>query len=159
MLVVSIVGVVTVMGNRLFVQITRFFRLNQARIEIQRDARTVFNLISRNVRQAYASSVVIDNCSSTTTPSCTSTQPPYSRLTFTKVTGESITYYQDGKYLYQVSTGTKKLTENLRYIAFSHPESAYGDIVSISLTLEKATYQAGTKALQLSVEKVRIMND
>ena len=31
-------------------------------------------------------------------------------------------------------------------------------ILSISITFEKATYEGGTKALQMAVEKVRIMN-
>lgn len=149
MLVLSIVSIITVLGNILFVNIVRFFRLNQARIEVQRDARTVFNLMGRNLRQAYSTSLVVDQASG---------QPPYSRITFQKVTGENIVYYQDGKTLYQVEGGTRALTGNLRYIAFSHPRTDDESIVSISITLEKATYQGGSKALQLSVEKIRIMN-
>jgi len=149
MLTFAIVSIVTVLGNVLFIQITRFFRLNQARIEIQRDARTCFNVMSRNLRQAYAVSIVVDQATG---------QPPYSRMKFQKVNGRWITYYQQGHDLFEVDIGTRSISKNLRYVAFTHPRTDDETIISISLTLEKDTYQGGAKALQLSIEKVRVMN-
>jgi len=149
MLTISIASIVVVLGNTLFIQITRFFRLNTARIEIQRDARAIFNLMGRSIRQASGTSVTINSDAG---------QPPYSRIQFQKISGETVIYYQDGKRLFMVAGGTRTLTRNLRYIAFSHPQTDDDSIISVSLTLEAKTYEGGTKALQLSVEKFRIMN-
>jgi prepilin-type N-terminal cleavage/methylation domain-containing protein len=148
-LVIAIASIVATLGNILFINIIRFFRLNQARIEVQRDARAAFNLIGRNLRQSVSTSVVIDNVSG---------QPPYSRITFNLVTGRTMMYYQNGTQLYQVSQSTEVISNNLEYIAFSHPRTDDDSIVSISLTMSKPTYQGGHKALQLSIEKIRIMN-
>lgn len=150
MLVVAILGIIASMGSVLLIQTSRFYRQNQARLDIQRDARTVFNLLAKNLRQAQASTITIDNAPS---------QPPYSRITFTKMSGDIITYYQENNKLYQVTTGTRALCETLRYVGFSMPRSDDDNLLSLSLTLEKATYEGGTKALQLSVEKIRIHND
>ena len=52
----------------------------------------------------------------------------------------------------------KKVADDLRYIAFTYPKSDDGYIISISVTFERATYEGATKALQMAVEKVRVMN-
>ncbi|MBI4054712.1 MAG: prepilin-type N-terminal cleavage/methylation domain-containing protein [Elusimicrobia bacterium] len=150
MLVVAILGVLAMIGPRIYIGVTRFFRLTQARVEIQREARGALDLINRNLRQARASMVVIDQISG---------QPPYSRIEFTQAGGKTMKFYQQEKSLYLVDVGTRALTENLRYIAFTYPRTDDDQIVSVSVTLEKETYEGGAKALQLSVEKVRIMND
>ncbi|MBI4424845.1 MAG: prepilin-type N-terminal cleavage/methylation domain-containing protein [Elusimicrobia bacterium] len=150
MLVVAITSILASGGAVVLTQVFRFFRQTQARIEIQRDARAVFDQISRTLRSARASTIVIDQLTN---------QPPYSRITFTRIDGTALSYFQNGDTLYQVSGGTKSLCGNLRYIAFSTPRTDDDNIVSISLTLEKATYNSQTKALQLSVEKVKVNND
>lgn len=150
LMVVAIVGTISSIAPQLFIQITRYFRQNQARGEIQRDARGAFELIGRNMRQAQASTIVIDQLTG---------QPPYSRVAFTKIDGRQLTYYQNGTKLYQVSGGTKAISENVRYVAFGHPRTDDNKLVTVTLTLEKATYNQQTKALQLSVEKFRVQND
>ena len=150
LIVVAILGIVTLSAPQLFTQITRFFRQNQARVDIQRDARTVFDLMGRTLRQAQASTIVVDQLAG---------QPPYSRVYFKKVDGTEITYYQEGRKLYLVDVGTKAIAENLRYLAFSHPQTDNDKLVSVALTLEKSTYEGRVKALQLSVEKIRLHND
>ena len=150
MLVVAILGILAGVGGTLFIQVFRFFRQNQARIDIQRDARAVFDLMSRNLRQAQASTIVIDNAAG---------QPPYSRVVFTKQNGRELSYYQQGNKLYQVDGGAKAVCENLRYVAFSTPRTDDENLVSIALTLEKGTYEQQTKALHLSVEKINVPND
>lgn len=148
---VAILGVLAVAGSPLLVQITRFYRMNLARTEIQRDARTVLDLINRNLRQARAATVTVDKMSG---------QPPYSRVSFESIKGPTITYWQSGGKLYQqVDDRQSLLSENLRYIAFTYQDTEEDNIIMVSLTMEKETYEGGTKALQLSVEKVRIMND
>jgi prepilin-type N-terminal cleavage/methylation domain-containing protein len=150
LMVVAIVGVVFGLAPTLLIQMTRFFRQNRARVEIQRDARNALDLINRNLRQAKASTVVVDAAAS---------QPPYSRIAFTKAQGSSLTFYQQGKTLYMVSGGTKAISSNLRYLAFTYPRSDDDNIISVSITMETGTFETKTKALQLSVEKVRVMND
>jgi len=90
--------------------------------------------------------------------------PPHSRITFTRYkpngSTEIVSYYQSGKKLYMSTDGAagKKVADDLRYIAFTYPKSDDGYIISISVTFERATYEGATKALQMAVEKVRVMN-
>jgi prepilin-type N-terminal cleavage/methylation domain-containing protein len=149
MVVLAIVSIVVALGDTLFVNVINFYQLSQARIDVQRDARTVFDLMERDLRQAVNSTIVIDQATG---------QPPYSRITFQNTSGVTTQYYQSGTNLYMVVSGTHTLTNHIEYIAFSHPRTDEPSILSISLTLSEATYKGGYKALQLSMQKVRIMN-
>jgi hypothetical protein len=51
-----------------------------------------------------------------------------------------------------------KLSDLLSFIAFTFPRTDDATIVSVSLTMQKATFEGGSKALELTVQKVRIMN-
>lgn len=146
----AIIGIMSMVGPQLLIQTTRFFRQNQARVDIQRDARAVFDLMGRNLRQARATTITVDQLSG---------QPPYSRVSFTKQNGDAIVYYQSGDKLFMVDGGTKAIAGNLRYVAFAHPRTDDDNLISVTITLEKATYNLQTKALQLSVEKIRVHND
>lgn len=155
MIVVAIIGIMALIGPRLFLGLTRYFRMNSARHEIQRDSRNVLEIINRNLRQAESGSLAVSQQTG---------QPPYSKISFDKFittsTARSMSFYQSGETLYQVDNGsTRALCGNLRYIAFSYPRTDDATIISISLTLEKATFEGKSKALHLAVEKVRIMND
>ncbi len=153
MLVVAIVGIVFSIAPQLMIQMTRFFRQNRARIEIQREARTALDLINRNLRQAKATSIVIDQVAG---------EPPYSRITFTRLVAggtADMKFYQEGNFLYMVRDSTVPISRNLRYLGFSYPRTDNDKLISVSLTTETGTYEQQTKALQLSVDKVRIMND
>lgn len=153
MIVVAIVGILITLAPNILIQMTRFFRQNRARVEIQRDARTALDIINRNLRQAKASTVTVSQQSG---------QPPYSRIDFTKYQGTAtvtMAFYQSGTSLFMVGGGTRTLSKNLRYMTFTYPRSDDDNIVSVSITMETGSYQGLTKALQLSVEKVRIMND
>lgn len=149
LIVVAILGIVFMVGPRLFTQVMRFYFLHDAKIEIQRDARASLDVINRMLRQATSTSIVVDQVTG---------QPPYSRVSFTTVQGQNMMFYQSGSSLYQVARSTTTLSKNLRYIVFTYPRSDDPTIVSVAITMEKATYQGGTKALELSVEKVRVMN-
>ncbi|MFH1725282.1 MAG: prepilin-type N-terminal cleavage/methylation domain-containing protein [Elusimicrobiota bacterium] len=150
MAVMSIVGILSTVAPQLFIQVSRFFRQSQARTEIQRDSRTVFALLGRSLRQAQASTITVDHLWA---------QPPFSRITFTKKDGAVMSFYQKGTELYQVDGGTKSIAKNLRYLAFTFPHTDDENLLSVALTLEKATYQGQTKALQLSIEPVRVRNE
>lgn len=147
---VAIIGIVSTVGANLMIQFTRFQRTSSSRAELQKDARLAMDFMNRNIRQATAVSIVIDQASG---------QPPYSRISFTTIDSEVISYYQADKKLYQdIDGGLYTLTDNLKYVAFSYMNSAEDDIVSISLALEKSTYQSHAAIFKLSIEKVRIMN-
>lgn len=155
LLVVCLIGVLSMAAPPLLLQTVRFIRLNTAKAEIQRDVRQGLDLMNRYLRQGKASSLVIDSLSG---------NPPYSRLTFDTVSNDGYRFYQDKKTLFMqtrkngVWYGPKVISRNLRFLAFTYPRTDDDQIISISITTEKETYQGGTKALQLSIEKVRIMN-
>lgn len=151
MVVVAIVGVISSIAPQFMTSITRFIRINNARIEIQRDARTTLEVINRKLRQARASSIVLTRESAS--------QPPYSKLQFTTIKDEQYDFYQVNDELFMgVSGSPKKIAENLKFISFSYPRSDDANIISVSVTFEKGTVQGGSKALQMAIEKIRIMN-
>jgi len=155
MIVVAIMGIIVTAAPRLFTGIYRFTRMITAKAEIQKNARASLSSINRGLRQAQSASIVIDQVSG---------MPPHSRITFTRYkpngSTEIVSYYQSGKKLYMSTDGAagKKVADDLRYIAFTYPKSDDGYIISISVTFERATYEGATKALQMAVEKVRVMN-
>jgi prepilin-type N-terminal cleavage/methylation domain-containing protein len=150
MIGVVITGVLATIGPPVMIQIQRFYLQSGSRSSIQRDARESINIINRFLRQAKSNTIVID------TPT---NQPPYSRITFTTSGGKDMVFWQDGDELKQQVDGkTNTLSKNLRFIAFTMPRSDDPTILSVSMTMEKATYQGGSKALELTIQKVRVMN-
>lgn len=155
MLTVAILGIVASSAPSLLLQMNRFFRQNNARVAIQREAREALDLINRNLRQAQASTVVIDQVAG---------EFPHSRIAFTRLTPsgttDTMSFYRQGSSLFMVrGTNVTTISKNLRYLGFSYPRTDDAKLISVSLTTEAGTFQGQTKALQLSVEKVRIMND
>ena len=149
MIVMAILGAIVMIGPRLFINLTRFYQLHNAKVEIQRDARASLDILNRFLRQAQSYTVVVDQASG---------QPPYSRISFRTVSGQSLSFYQSGRSLFQVAQSTTTISKNVRYIAFTYPRSDDPSILSVALTMEKATYEGRNKVLELSIEKVRIMN-
>lgn len=153
MVTVAILGIVFALAPKVMIDTYKFFRLTIARSEIQRDARSALDLINRRMRQAKASTIVVDRLSTS--------QPPYSRVSFTTISGSTLSFYQDGKTLYMNDGlgGANRLAENLRYLAFIYGQTDNSYIMSVSVTFEKETYAGKAKALQTAVEKVRVMNN
>lgn len=150
LIVVAILGIIVMFGPDAMTQITRFFILNRARIELQQEARISLSNITQSIRQAQSATVAIDQASG---------QPPYSRIAYTQIDGAAVTYWQSGTdLLRQVGTNQATLSRDLRYLAFTFPRSDDMTIVSVSMTLEKAIYQGMTKALHMASEKVQVMN-
>jgi prepilin-type N-terminal cleavage/methylation domain-containing protein len=151
MIAVAILGIVFSLGPSILTNITRFSRLSRARIETQRNARDTLNQINQALRQASAATVVVSQ---------EGTESPFSAISFNTVDGRFMKFYQSGNHLNFVhNTGTSTIADGLRYIAFTYPRTDNSYIISVSVTFEKETYQGGTKALQMAIEKVRIMND
>lgn len=161
MITVALVGILMGIGPNLLLNLIRFFRLNMARAKVQQKARVCLDLINRNLRQATQSTIVVSNRSG---------QPPYSWITFTLSAGSGTAtagqiavgnygFYQEGTNLNYMKNGsTTTIADDLRYVAFTYPETDNSGIVSVSMTFQEATYAGYTKALQLSIEKVRVMN-
>jgi len=143
------IGIIAGALSALFFKWIQLWYLSSAKAEIQRDGRACVSEVDRFLRQADASSVVIDRYDSS--------QPPYSRLSFTR-DGQAYIYYQKGQELYEVVAGTRTLAKCVRCVQFIYPETADNSIITMSIAFEKKTYSSQTKALQLSVAKVRIMN-
>lgn len=150
MLVVAIVATVAGVASPLLVQMTNFWKLTGARATIQRDVRASLDTIDRFTRQAQAATVVIDQITN---------QPPFSRLTYTSIQGQTVSFYQNGNKLFMTVNNQKSiLSSNIAYIAFTYPRTDDTSILSVAITAQASTYLGGSKALQLSIQKVRIMN-
>lgn len=152
MLSVAIVGILATMGANMLLQINRYYIMSRTRLDLQREARAIMYIVTRSLRQAQSSTIVVDRHSAT--------QPFYSKITFTKEQGTSMIFRQNGENLEQVvGTKTRVLSKNLRYMAFTFPRSDDMNIISVSMTLQGTIYQGRTKALHMASEKVQVMNE
>ncbi len=149
MINVVTIGIIAGALSALFFKWIQLWYLSSAKAEIQRDGRTCVSAVDKHLRQASASSVVIDRYDSN--------QPPYSRISFTK-DSQPFIYYQNGQEFYEVINSTRTLAKSVRIVQFIYPDTSDNSIVAMSIAFEKKTYSSQTKALQLSVAKVRIMN-
>ena len=150
MIAIAIVGGLSAVAAPLLTRVTNFWRQTMARNTIERDVRSSLDIINRFTRQAVASSVVIDQPNG---------QPPCSRLTFAMIQGNTVSFYQSGNKLYMTDGSTRSLlSSNIAYIAFTYPRSDDITLISVAITTQASTYLGGRKALQLSIQKVRIMN-
>lgn len=156
MVVVAILGILATVASPLMTGLQNFFLMTSARYEIQRDARASLDVINRFLREAYQSSIVID------TPAG---QGPYSHIAFQLVDGREVQFQQSGRSLIQkvtnaagTSTTTSTLTSNLIYIAFTFPHTDDVSIVSVAITMGKNIQLGRQKVLELTIQKVRVMN-
>ena len=157
MMVVAILGIISSVGAGILLGANRYFIFTRTRGDLQRQSRAAMYVITRELRQAQSSTIVIDRASAT--------QPFYSRITFTKIgAATTMTFEQSGNQLLQiagnclVASCRKILASNLSYLAVTFPQSDDMTIVSVSMTLQEATYQGHTKAMHMASEKVQVMN-
>lgn len=150
MMVVAIIGILSTVGPTMLTQMQNFFLMTSARYEIQRDARTTLDTVNRYMRQAVASTVVMD------TPAG---QGPFSRIRFRHVDGRYMEFRQSGADLIQViDTAQSVVSKNLVYIAFTYPKTDDTSIVSVSITMGKSIQLGRRKVLELTIQKIRVMN-
>lgn len=157
MITVAIVGILAGVAAPLMINMVNFWRQTTARNDIERDVRASLSIMNRFLRQAKKGTVKIDRFDSS--------QPPWSRISFTTISDDQLRFYQDANELFMVlkSSGssvsvTSRLSERVGYIAFTYPQTRDPTIVSVAVTMQAPTYLGGKKALQLSIQKVRIMN-
>jgi len=152
MAVVVIIGILGVISAPLLNNLNQNIMMAKTRLSLQQDARNFMSLITKILREAKSSTVVITRNNSS--------QPFYSKIVFSTIDGKNYQFYQDGKNLVMVdSNNVKILSSDLRYLAFTFPESSDLAIVSISMTLEKDLFSGMKKALHMASEKVMIMNE
>jgi len=150
MMVVAIIGILATVGPTMMLQMQNFFLMTSARYEIQRDARTTLDTVNRYMRQAIATTVIMD------TPTG---QGPYSRIRFRHVDGRYMEFRQSGSNLIQViGTAESIVSKNLIYIAFTYPRTDDTSIISVSITMGKAIQLGRRKVLELTIQKIRVMN-
>jgi type II secretory pathway pseudopilin PulG len=149
----TILGIIFALAPRILIDTYRFIRLSIARTEIQRDARMSIDLINRRLRQARAHTVVVDRHSAA--------QPPYSKVTFQTVSGSTMTFWQEGRSLkiQEEPDPGRVLAGSLRHLVFAYSRTDNDNIMGVSLAFEREIYAGKSKALQMAVEKVRIMNE
>lgn len=150
LLVVAIVGMISSIGPLLLNNLQNFYLMTTARNEIQRDARVALDTINRYLRQAQYATVTIDTPGS---------GGPYSRVRFRHVDGRYVEFRQNGSQLVQVvGANNSVISRNLTYIAFTYPKTDDPTIVSVSITMGKNIQLGRRKVLELTIQKVRIMN-
>ncbi len=150
MIVVAILGILALIAPSLVTKSTQLFVLGRTKLELQREARAIMYNVTRELRQAQSSTVVIDQGSN---------QPYYSRIRFTKAQGSNITLRQQGgSLIFSEGIHVSTMTQNLSYLSFTFPRSDDMTIVSVALTLQQQIYGGALKALHMASEKVRVMN-
>jgi prepilin-type N-terminal cleavage/methylation domain-containing protein len=150
MIATAIVATVSSIGATLMIRLQNFYLTTTARNDIQRDARGALDIINRQLRQAVSTSIQIDSPAN---------QGYYSRISFNSVDGRAMKFYQNGNQLIAYSTTTTAvLSNNLYYLAFSFPDSQNPTIVNVSMTMFKNIQLGRRSVLQMSIQKVRVMN-
>ncbi len=157
MIAVIIITITIALASYFMIEIMRFYKTVQAKGEVQRDARAVLDLINRNMRQAYSSSVVITRFNSA--------QPPCSMVTFQYIDGSNMRFYQLNSKLYMGRSYTAGVWNdtlagnNLITLFFAYPRTDDGTDFSVSVCFQKGTYQGGApESVQQSAIIIRIMN-
>jgi prepilin-type N-terminal cleavage/methylation domain-containing protein len=152
MAVVAISGILIAVGVPVLNTVNQNIIMAKTRLTLQQDARTSMSLITRVLKEATASSIVITRHNSS--------QMFYSKIKFSTIDGKNYEFYQDGKNLVMKDGNlTRVLSSDLRYLAFTLTESSDLYIVSISMTLERYLFGGKRKALHMASEKVMVMND
>ena len=156
MIVVGIISAVFTGFTVILIKGIQLFQLNKTKAEVERDVRTVIELVNRSLREAESSTVVID--------SLDTSEPPYSRISFTDVNGAARAFYQQDKKLYMSTpTGDNILMGNLRTVFFMYPDTAEsesdeGMILTVSLCAEGDYWGTQKKVYHMNLEKIRLMN-
>jgi prepilin-type N-terminal cleavage/methylation domain-containing protein len=169
MMVVTIVGILGSVGGLIFTQLESFYVTVNARTIIQRDDRASLDIMDRFLRQAQKATVCIDSPGSSPACSCMGglgTSGGYwSRICFSTIDGRNLRFFQNGTTLsmaLQPSSGgsydSSTLSKNVCYLAFSFSNTNDPSIISVALASSQAVQLSRQDVLEMSIQKVRIMN-
>jgi len=157
MIVVAVIFTISAGVSTVITKVMQLWQSSKVRSDIEREVRTSLEVIEKSLRGAQESTVVIDSFSSS--------QPPYSRISFTDINGRSISFYQLNKKLkLQTASGSSTLMTNLRNIMFTYPCTRQASdeenvIIMVSLSAEGQYFWGGnTRIYHMNLEKIRIMN-
>lgn len=156
MIVMAIIGVLYTGMGTILIKGMQLWQINKTKIEIQRDVRTVLDVMLRGIKEAKQTTIGID--------SYNANQPPFSRISFLKTDGNTVSFYQLGKILYMsTSAGKTKLMNNIRNIMFTYPstiKSTSDDpaLLTVSLCAEGSYWKNSTKVYHMNLEQIRVMN-
>jgi prepilin-type N-terminal cleavage/methylation domain-containing protein len=153
LLVVSaIVAFIISLGSTLFMRVSTFFRISIAKMETQRDVRNLMDLVCREIRQARSSQVTLSRENAS--------QPPYSKISFQKLQGDTVLFWQEGRTLRMSKNGVSTvLSKKLRSLLFSYPSTGDAALLTVLLSVEKTGGNFETYALQMGGETIRLLND
>ena len=152
MAVVVISSILVISGIPIIKSMNENIMMSKTRLKLQQDARNIMSILNRFLREAKASSIVISRYNSS--------QPFCSYIRFTTIDLKTYEFYQLGKKLFVKQGGNLNLlSEDIRYLAFTFPDSSNMSIVSISITFERDLFRGRKKAIHVASEKVRIMNE
>lgn len=152
MLVVIVASIIMVTVIPLVKTINENIMMSKTRLTLQQEARNIMSMLNRFLRNAKASSIVISRFDNQ--------QPFCSYIRFTTIDSKTYEFYQNRKQLIlKQSNMTRVLSNDLRYLAFIFPDSSNMSIISVSITLEKDLFGGRKKAIHVTSEKIRIMND
>ena len=140
--------------------IARFTLLSKAKQITVQESRTALSVMQKMLQQASASTIVIDQLAG---------QAPYSRIYFHFTDSQNQTkefyFYQTDRVLYMdyrplgaSAWNQKILSKNVRFVSFFYPDSSDNRLISLTLTVAKQTAEQKETFLQLSLQKIRIMN-
>jgi len=156
MVTVAIMSILALVGTKLVSSVYQTWRSTQVRTEVQRDARTILNLIQKSAKQASAASLTI----STADPA----EPPYSQLQFSTPAGTTYLFYQQGGNVNMSvtppggSTSSTVLAKNLLYMAFSYPDTGQTNLINVAMCFQETTYGTKEQNFFMTLEKMQIEN-
>jgi prepilin-type N-terminal cleavage/methylation domain-containing protein len=152
----AILAVIFSLGSSLLIKVNTFFKISVAKVEVQRDVRTLMELMTREIREAGSVSLSRLNAS----------QPPYSYIQFS---GPGCTgrFWQDGQKLIMEkipsfpgapSQPPTVMSKDLRSLMFLYPSTDNPNLLTILITLEKRDGTGRTQSVQLGGETIRLLN-
>jgi len=157
MMTVMVVGLISLAAPALFANVTRSVLLARAKTELQNEARAAIVRMNAGVKQALAGSIVVS--------SLNPTEPPYSRIAFSKVpraggAPDVIAYFQRNGDLVETVNGVERplLSKNLKDVHFTFPRSEDATLIDIHLALEKPVRGKETYVMRMSSQRIRVMN-
>jgi prepilin-type N-terminal cleavage/methylation domain-containing protein len=151
MMAVAILGIISTVGATMMLNANRYFILTKTRNDLQKEARAALYVMTRELRQGQANTIIIDRLSNT--------QPFYSRIRFTTMSGVATTYEQSGNKLIMIQGAhSNTLSTHVQYMAFTFPRSDLLSILGVSMTLQENIFQGRTKALHMASQQVQVMN-
>ncbi|MCX7941353.1 MAG: hypothetical protein N2555_06245, partial [Endomicrobia bacterium] len=115
MIIVTMFGILSLSVSQIFLHIWRFYRITHVQKELQEEARTIMEVMTRHLRNARSDTIVLSRFNPQ--------QPPYSKIDFYTIDGSTVSYYQLNRNLYQrVGNMTPKvLSKSVTYFAVTFP--------------------------------------